>query len=180
MLGNAVFSQCRNLVHWGCGGGEGACYWLVAALARMEELAGAAPRVACVYRFEDAVEEAVAGFCGRALPDRELPAFAEYRVHDAGALDAYVDEVRCTMSLPDGFVDLVIEASQSAWCYEGQPASERASGTRGRGSYARSAPSKTRLPAAARGSSGTAKADAGFALGATGIRGCRGRRRSGR
>ena len=65
VLGNAVFSQCRYLVHWGCGGGEGACYWLVAALARMEELAGAAPRVACVYRFEDAVEEAVAGFCGR-------------------------------------------------------------------------------------------------------------------
>lgn len=72
------------------------------------------------YRFEDAVEEAVRSFCERALSDEEQPAFVEYRVCDAGALDAYVDEVSCVIGLPGGDVDLTLEVVQTAWRHPGQ------------------------------------------------------------
>lgn len=125
LLGDAAFSQCRYLTHWSGGYGERESTWLVAALRRLEELAGRAPRVTAAYRFEDVVEEAVADFCERALPGEEPPAFVEYRVRDTMTMDADVDEVLCTVALPSGEVDLEIEAGQSAWRHEGQPASER-------------------------------------------------------
>lgn len=77
------------------------------------------------YRFEDAVEDALSDFFECALPGEEPPAFVKYRVRDTMTLDADVDEVLCTVALPSGDVDLEIEAGQSAWRYEGQPASER-------------------------------------------------------
>ena len=46
-------------------------------------------------------------------------------MRDTMVLDAYIDVVSCTVALPGGDVDLEIEAGQSAWRYEGQPASER-------------------------------------------------------
>lgn len=125
VLGSAVFSQCRYLAHWSDGYGERDVSWLVAALRKIEELSVRSPRGVGVYRFEDAVEEAVADFYGRALPSEEPSAFVEYRVRDTMTLDADVDEVLYTVALPGGEVDLEIEAGQSAWRYEGQPASER-------------------------------------------------------
>lgn len=125
VLGSAVFSQCRYLTHWSGGYGEREAGWLVAALRRLEELSGRSPCVAAAYRFEDAVEGTLSDFFERALPGEEPPAFVEYRVRDTMTLDADVDEVLCTVALPSGDVDLKIEAGQSAWRYEGQPASER-------------------------------------------------------
>lgn len=90
VLGSAVFSQCRYLTHWSGGYGERESTWLVAALRRLEELAGRSPHV-----------------------------------RDTMTMDADVDEVLCTVALPGGDVDLEIEVGQSAWRYEGQPASER-------------------------------------------------------
>lgn len=122
VLGNAIFSQCRYLTHWSYGYGEKDAAWLVAALGRLEELASPenASGMVVAYRFEDAVEEAVRGFCKRALPDEELPAFVEYSAPDTGALDAYVDEVSCAISLPNGDVDLTLEVVQTAWRRPGQ------------------------------------------------------------
>lgn len=125
VLGSAVFSQCRYLTHWSGGYGEREAGWLVAALRRLEELSGRSPCVAAAYRFEDAVEGTLSDFFERALPGEEPPAFVEYRVRDTMTLDADVDEVLCTVALPGGDVDLEIKAGQSAWRYEGQPASER-------------------------------------------------------
>lgn len=125
VLGSAVFSQCRYLTHWSGGYGERDADWLVTALRRLEELSGRAPRVVLAYRFEDAVEETVIGFCERALPGEDPPAFVEYSVRDTDALDACIDVVSCTVALPGGDVDLEIEAGRSAWRYDGQPARER-------------------------------------------------------
>lgn len=125
VLGSAVFSQCRYLTHWSGGYGERDADWIVAALRRLEELSSRAPRVVASYRFEDAVEEAIADFLGRAFPGEEPPAFVEYRVRDTMTMDADVDEVLCTIALPGGDVDFEIEAGRNAWHYEGQPASER-------------------------------------------------------
>ena len=122
VLGNAIFSQCRYLTHWSYGYGEESAAWLVAALGRLEELAS--PRgtsgMIVAYRFEEAVEEAVRNFCRRALPNEGLPAFVEYSVRDTVVLDAYVDEVSCTINLPDGDVNLMLEVVQTAWRHPDQ------------------------------------------------------------
>lgn len=122
VLGNAIFSQCWYLAHWSCGYDEESTAWLVAALGRLEELASPenASRMAAAYRFEDAMEEAIRSFCERALPNEGLPAFVEYSVHDTVALDAYVDEVSCTINLPDGDVNLMLEVVQTSWRHPGQ------------------------------------------------------------
>lgn len=125
ILGSAIFSQCRYLTHWSNGCEERDANWIEVALHRLEELANRSSHMVVAYRFEDAVEEAVSDFCERALPDEKLPALVEYSICDTMALDAYVDEVSCTIVLPGGDVDLEIEVSQSAWRYEGQPVSER-------------------------------------------------------
>lgn len=124
-LGDACFSQCRYITHWAMGSCDEQVEWLVAALTRLEELAGAvtggAPAVVA-YRFAGAVERAVRDFCERALPGEPVPWRVEYSVREAQACDAYVDEVECLLAMRAGDVSLGFTVTQTAWrCVSQKP-----------------------------------------------------------